>query len=71
MGLWSSVYLCVRYSQVCQGLESSEGKLGQCPDVIVFNEAGENKNVPQLPLRTPDTHAAISPHLSPDPSPGV
>lgn len=43
-GLQSHVGTGVRYSQVCQGLQSSEGKLGESPDVVVLYEAGENTN---------------------------
>lgn len=31
--------------EVCQGLQSSEGKLGETPDIIVFYEAGKNENL--------------------------
>jgi hypothetical protein len=44
-GLQSHVGTGVRYSQVCQGLQSSEGKLGESPDVIVLYEAGENNSL--------------------------
>ena len=52
--------MSVMYSQVCQRLESSEGKLGKCPDVIVLNEAGENKNLSQPPVGIPDPRPATS-----------
>lgn len=60
-GFQSHVGRVIRYSQVCQGLESSKGILGECPDVIVLDEAGDNQNPPQLlPLRVVEDPAPES-----------